>query len=505
MPALFSRTVLLFYFVFACTIQSLSLGLSRAVNLTQASGIKPPAKNVRTSPLVRFPFSLQAKRDSKGFYLPAIALCDDYPEESRNKAKVLRDMETMQKIGVHILRCGIAWGDIERAPGKRDWTFWDMLVRTAVQHGIQLIPYVCYTPEWLAESNDRFWIRPPRQLQKFGIFMFDIARRYKGKILSWELWNEPDNPEFWLGTAEQFAQLTRIGAAAVRRADPGAVVVLGGIASPYPTQFLKTLQSEFNIENYVDVINIHGYNETWSLDRMERYPDQIEATAAAIQLPRNTPDLWFAEFGYSNYRTDTPANSGVKVPAYYPFEHTASYQAAALFKMHILALASGRISLMAWYRINDLKPSQNIIGDENNKFLGILDVNGNPKPALYAMQYFNHLLDAPVRCIDSSLQVHSAKNSQHVVHAFQKKNGDIVIAAWLALPAPKSDSESALQAVVKQEESISIELPTQMPVHFSITREDETKLSSQTSFDGKLLKNLLISPANVSIAVISAH
>lgn len=34
-----------------------------------------------------------------------------------------------------------------------------------------------------------------------------IAARYRGQIRSWELWNEPDNPAYWLGTTAPFAEL----------------------------------------------------------------------------------------------------------------------------------------------------------------------------------------------------------------------------------------------------------------------------------------------------------
>lgn len=44
------------------------------------------------------------------------------------------------------------------------------------------------------------------------------------------MWNEPDLPGFWLGTASQYAQLLAVTYNAIKRADPNAQVLLGGLA-----------------------------------------------------------------------------------------------------------------------------------------------------------------------------------------------------------------------------------------------------------------------------------
>src|SRR5690606_3031252 len=134
--------------------------------------------------------------------------------------------------GARFFRFGIGWDGIETAPGRYEWGDWDELVRLAPDYGVTLLPYVCYTPEWAAAAPDpdRSWRSPPKELAAFGRFMAVIAARYRGKIASWELWNEPDIEHYWLGTAAQFAEMIAEGARQVRRADPAATVVLGGMA-----------------------------------------------------------------------------------------------------------------------------------------------------------------------------------------------------------------------------------------------------------------------------------
>lgn len=411
----------------------------------------------RPYPLHRFRWSRAAQTDKNGFYHQPVGLCDDYPDESRNERKVRHDFETMRQAGVSFLRCGIAWESIERAPGQYDWTFWDLLVRLAGKYHIVLAPYVCYTPEWLATQKENFWRQPPRDLKPFEAFVFAIARRYRGKVASWEIWNEPDNHEFWEGTVAQFAELEKAGIRAVHQADPKAVVILGGMAGSYPTPFFQTLKTQYHIEDYVDVVNFHGYNETWSRDRLEDYARQIESMAAELPEPEGTPDLWQAEFGYSDFRL--PPGVASYVPPLYNYAHTPAYQAVALFKAHVIGLATGKLSLTAWYRINDLQPSQNVIGDDNNKFLGIVDVAGKQKPAFYALRFYNHLFDQPTRCRDDQVRVQKPDDAQSVVHCIEKKNGSLVVIAWLRSSRPEEVADQSGQATDRRQERLRLTLP----------------------------------------------
>ncbi len=414
---------------------------------------------VRPLPLHRFQWSRSAQQDRDGYFRQVVALCDDYPEESRNEAKVKSDFETMRKTGVTMLRFGIAWESVEREQGKYNWQFWDMLVAMAARNHITLLPYVCYTPQWLAEKPENFWRQAPRDPAKFAEFVFTIASRYKGKIHSWELWNEPDNHEFWEGTVAQYAEMVKEGALAVRRADPKAIVILGGQASTFPTDFFRTLKMKFAIENYIDVVNIHSYHETWSPDVIERYPSHLKAMSEIIQNPEGTPDLWLAEFGYSNYRFAPNTVTQWGVPVYFAYEHTAEYQATALLKTHLLALSTGTLSLTAWYRINDLKPAQTVIGDDNNKFLGILDVAGKPKPAFYALRFYNRLFDQAVRCVDSNVVLEKPNDSQSEIHCFEKANGNLVVTAWLRSARQNEVPDKTGTAVDTRHETVTVSYP----------------------------------------------
>src|SRR5438067_6049819 len=356
-----------------------SLAVAFSVALACAHSVPAPASHEA------LPSRLRESR-ADGFYLQPAGLADDYPEESDPVAKMRRDIGVLHRAGTTYLRFAVGWDSTESQPGKYDWSEWDALFALLREAGITPLPYVCYTPRWLHPEDAKDFWRRPADPARFAGFVAAAATRYRGQVPSRELWHEPDNDYYWLGTVEEYAALVKAGAQAVRAADPAARVVLGGM-SKWRSPFLEELLRRFAAGREVDVINLHGYLETWDAARSEEYPARIEAVA---QLARDTApraDLWLAEFGYSDWRRPDgrPSEGSYAV---HDYEHTTPFQAAALFRAHVLALASQRLSLTAWYRVDDLPAGETVIGDENNKHLGIVDARGNPKPAFHAFRLF---------------------------------------------------------------------------------------------------------------------
>src|SRR5437868_2175705 len=145
-------------------------------------------------------------RAPQGWRQVPIGIGEDYPKGSRSLAAARRDLEVLSTNGVKVLRISLSWADMEPAPGQFDWSFWDDYVGMANEFGIRLVPYVCYTPEWAAgKAAPPCWRTPPKDNSRFGDFVRALVKRYGGSIHSWEIWNEPDNPEYWTGSAAQFS------------------------------------------------------------------------------------------------------------------------------------------------------------------------------------------------------------------------------------------------------------------------------------------------------------
>jgi hypothetical protein len=382
-----------------------------------------------------------------------LGLCEDYPEESRTVPRAQADLAAARAAGARVLRIALGWDSIEERRGQYDWSFWDDFVRMAGEYGITLLPYVCYTPKWAAsDPGENYWRSPPRDPSDFGRFMAVVAQHYRDRIHSWELWNEPDNQAYWLGTPTQFAALVRAGSRAVRAVDPGARVVLGGIAGEIG--FLATLLRDERIGPEVDVINIHSYFETWHPNAIEMLPAYIARAANLVRESGGEQRLWMAETGYSTVgeRADV---SGV-YRAHYRGEHTEAAQARAVLRTIVTTLATEQVALIAWYRINDLIAGQEVIGDDNNRHLGVRRVDGSAKPAYAAFAFLAGLFHEPYAMIPTSIVSHATADTQPVVHAFQLRDGHCVIAAWLAMPSTPAGAEPGLD---NRQASVRFALP----------------------------------------------
>lgn len=404
----------------------LAAGALTAGLAAQAAWADTAAQFQRALPLNRFPASGHVQTDARGSYWMPTAVEDDYFDGTSPIDRVKRHFAAARRAGAAYFRCGFTWNAIEREPGKYDWTFWDSLVRIAQQNHIPLIPYVAYPPKWAVSGGAEFWKQPPRDPRIYADFMYTIAARYRGRIAAWEIWNEPDNQDYWTGTAGQFAPLVMLAAKRIREADPQAVLVLGGL-SYGPSPFFERLINDYHIDRYVDVVALHTYPETWSNERAESVFQQwIPAVWDALSRDQSGVDLWVNEMGYADYRYRPNQASVYGVRVFYRDEHTPQYQAAMLFKLEVMALASGHISLTGWYRIDDFRSTERRLGpDMVNYHLGLFDAKGRPKPAFQALQFFNRLFNRPTRIVP----VHpgSPDSSGSVIHLFERADGEFVI------------------------------------------------------------------------------
>lgn len=393
--------------------------------------------------------------------MPA-AIEDDYFDGTSPVSRVKRHLELARRAGAAYFRCAFSWNAIEKERGQYDWTFWDALVHLAEQYHVGLIPYVAYSPRWAVRDERDFWKQPPLDPNVYGEFMYRIAARYRGRIAAWEIWNEPDNRDYWTGTTEQFAALTRIAARRIREADPNAVLVLGGMAYGLGP-FLKHLIADDHLDQYVDVVAVHAYPETWLNARAETVFQQwIPAVSDMLTADRSGVDLWLNEMGYADYRFRPNQASLYGIDAFYRYEHSPAYQAAMLFKFEVMALASERVSLTGWYRIDDFSPAEKRLGkDQTNDHLGLLDVEGRAKPDLSALEFFRRLLGGAVQRVSSP--VHATADSQAVVNVFRNESATIVVTAWLRSSLSSEVPSRTGRLRDRRSESLSVELPCASP------------------------------------------
>ncbi|MBI2619835.1 MAG: cellulase family glycosylhydrolase [Ignavibacteriales bacterium] len=377
----------------------------------------------------RFIYDKLLRPPGAAFYQTPIGLCEDYPEETTTLEIIRKDMELLKRSGINLLRISFGWDAIEAQKDEYDWLFWDDYVRIAAEeYGITLIPYICYTPMWNSTGDTtNFWNHTPKDYEEFGQFVYDLVMRYKKWIKSWELWNEPDIHWYWSGDSKDLARLTKIGSQAVRKADPDALVVLAGLA--HDVNFTKSLFRDHGISPYVNVVNIHNYYETWSGTPNENVTDYVNAVADVVQMYGDDQSIWMAEVGYSTFRMNGRISESYT--ALHDYEHTPRYQAVHLVRTLTMLLSTEKLAAIAWYEIKDLTSHEDVIGDDNNRHLGVATLHHEAKPAEHALAFSNRLFSKKIRSIDAQTVVTKRAGGDAVIHAFEQEDGNVIVVGWL--------------------------------------------------------------------------
>lgn len=227
----------------------------------------------------------------------------------------LADLDRMAEAGVEWIRLDVAWSDIEAVPGEPDWTSADRIVAEVRARKLRILAMVAYTPEW-ARPPDTTDKHPPTRPDDLARFAGAVAERYAADVDAWEIWNEPNLARFWRPRpdAAAYAELVGTVAPAIRRADPTATLVTGGLAPAEddpatelsPETFLQEMFDSLPPRT-VDAVAVHPYSfptvpsddADWnSFPRLDRMHD-IVAKAEGREVP-----LWLTEFGAPYDPTD---------------------------------------------------------------------------------------------------------------------------------------------------------------------------------------------------------
>ncbi|MEO8398552.1 MAG: hypothetical protein ABI550_01925 [Ignavibacteriaceae bacterium] len=431
------------------------------------------------------------------YYHMPVGLCEDYPEETTTMEIIKNDFEFLKKNNVKFMRISFGWDAIEEKEGEYNWLFWDDYVKMAVDdYGITLLPYICYIPKWNSTgANDTvfYWNYPPKDFEAYGRFVKALVNRYKDRIKTWEVWNEPDIWIYWQGTKEQFAKFIKIGAEAVKEADPTSKTVFPGIA--YDPEFLQTMFKDFKLSPYFDIVNMHNYYETWHRYPIESIKEYINEVHDVVWRYGNNQPLWVAEVGYGTFRKGARVSDSYS--AYYDYEHTPQYQAIELFKTLSLIASTEKISAVAWYELKDLPSHENVIGDnDNNRYLGVAYADYKPKPAAKSLAFFNKLFSQKHKNANDLVKIDRTLGSESVVNTFQNEDGSFIITAWIqtTIPGKTGDDKSGM---VKDQRKETINIEILKTVEGNATLYDE--LGNEKEFSSIEKKNTSTILKNVNL------
>jgi len=266
-----------------------------------------------------------------------------------------------QDLGVQISREGYPWRLDEPEPGRRPHAAdLDAAVDVPRRAGIQVMLMCMDTPTWAVANGPSVADSPhalPRGLHEpifsngrdeappgvavnpanpWACWMSRVAGRHRGRVAAYQIWNEPDFPSgvlraapgdgtrSWWGSVEDYARLLRVAARVVRREDPRARIVTGGLGYPAYLEALLARGSGSDI----DVVDFHAYGGPTSDGAVRALLDGAAGFRQVLRKNRLARPLSCSEAGF---------------PATDPAE-----QAAAVLKLFVTARTEA-IAPLAWY------------------------------------------------------------------------------------------------------------------------------------------------------------
>jgi polysaccharide biosynthesis protein PslG len=148
--------------------------------------------------------------------------------------------------GFRWLRQEFPWEDIEihakddfedrrHEPYRSAWEKYDHIVDLAERYNLELIVRLSNPPSWSrAAGNEAGTYAPPDDYQDFAGFAAAVAQRYQGRVRYYQIWNEPNIFPEWGNypiNPEEYVELLKSSATAIRAADPNAVIIAGALAA----------------------------------------------------------------------------------------------------------------------------------------------------------------------------------------------------------------------------------------------------------------------------------
>ena len=261
-------------------------------------------------------------------------------------------LDKIEESGATWVRLDVSWAMIQSSPGEYDMNYGVPLVDTVIdqlrQRDLKVLVMFWRTPQWASgdPSNENV---APQDPADYASALEWAADRWGDEVDAWQVWNEPNLDYFFEGTdPTQYTDLLCAGYGAVKRGDPDAQVVYGGIVG----SDVAWLRSSYDAgaRGCFDVMAVHSYSTPGDLPPSSsdtadgRDLGSLARVDAVMRAQDDAHSIWLTEFGWSAHTdaVDTePWRRGVTE------EKQAEYAEQAL---EILARDLPYVTQAFWYK-----------------------------------------------------------------------------------------------------------------------------------------------------------
>ena len=277
----------------------------------------------------------------------------------RPKAEKYAMLDAAEDLRVQWSREEMSWANLEpHRKGIFNYEPYDFWINQLVKRNIRVVGSLQTTPAWASGvaqgSADWYW-HAPNDPQDFADFAAEMAAHYKGKIDVWEIWNEPDVEITFrcdCDRAERYARMLELSYAAIKRVNPSAIVLIGGLSihdrNNAGMAFLDAVVARSGGKLNFDVLSIHPYmpdrppESTDPNTVVQNFPYRLDMSYRWLQEHNAAnKEIWITEDGYS---TCTGCGTlGV----------SEEEQARRLVRLNLLAMAAPGVTHFTYFQLKD--------------------------------------------------------------------------------------------------------------------------------------------------------
>jgi hypothetical protein len=215
------------------------------------------------------------------------------------------------------VRLAAWWRFMQPQPGPEriDYGYLELSVNAALAHGLKVLIVFASIPGWANGTPAELGIMdpnaalPPTNPQFFRDFVTAVVAHFRGRVLAYEVWNEPNYKQFWNSKDyDRFiAEILIPGAQAVKAADRKAKT-LGPAVDRSPAKFKS---AAIGACRFLDALSCHLYVKNAGV-----LFQQLEATYRPILVSQCNKPLWVTEFGIDSWEEGEDAQAKVLVAAF---------------------------------------------------------------------------------------------------------------------------------------------------------------------------------------------
>lgn len=285
----------------------------------------------------------------------------------------------------------IEWKHLNPSDGVYNWTYMDETVQYIQSKGKDILfTFGGDNPRWASTNPDGTGCAYGNgtcyapDINAWKKFVTAITARYDGnhgygKIKYWEIWNEPNAPNFWGEVADPYGKMVELAKAAypiIKAADPENLVISPAPQGSYSYDWLNKYFAAGG-DQYTDVIAFHTYIFGSPPEKVIDFVKSIKDVQAKYPALTGKP-LWDTEHCWGDDFSET-----------YPFAVNEDEQAAWVARHKIISASIG-IERSFWYMWDGYEgqPHYGWLFNRNKKILR--------KPGAAYNEIYNWLANAEV-------------------------------------------------------------------------------------------------------------